>query len=100
MFTFLTWDWKESPEAEEVQAALDSVFDPTTGHAPAIAQYSDGSDQYVWIVSTTPLNEAEINAAYMAWTAAYDEGVVDYTGAMPDSLIQDWLEGKYESRDS
>lgn len=57
-FTVGTWDWKDSPDADEL-AELLAPFGVTVTAHPAC----EGSDSYGFIFSDRPLTKAELKEA-------------------------------------
>lgn len=67
MFTVISWDWRGQPDLEEINRAVQAVFDPRSGTAPSLGLAPAGGDSYELVVSSRPLDEAERAAAVALW---------------------------------
>jgi hypothetical protein len=52
-YTLVTWDWRESPDIEDVQKALKKGYNN-------LYDLDTGGDEYCWLFSKTKLNKKQI----------------------------------------
>jgi len=58
----VTWDWRESPDLEEVNLALAEVYDGKT--LPTINEIDTNCDSYAWLFSGQPVSETKAQAIF------------------------------------
>jgi hypothetical protein len=51
----ITWDWKEQPDLDTIARAVHEM----SGGLVHMREVDTGSDQYEWIVSDYPVDDAE-----------------------------------------
>jgi hypothetical protein len=61
-YDVVLWDWKEQPNWADIQYALNRYA------RPVITPLKDtGSADYVVVISSMTLTQAEVNACYIQW---------------------------------